>query len=449
MRTSSRSNNLRFRTLLVGSGIAVLAMAGASCSSTAAGPPETTTEQYAFESWDCGYPLQIEGEVTSRFLTRPNPRGGPILAQQNVDFSETWTNSDEEQFTLSGRFLAKDMSATPLGGTLYEVTVQQSGQPFVISVDGEVLVRDRGNLRLSFRTDPESGFFEFLGASVSGPHAGFDTDLCKLVAPIVGSDSADRHTPRPLGTTAAGMGYYEYLPPSYGKGGSPLLVVANGYGENGDGSAERLDWLLFTGIPRFIDVGGWPVDRPFVVLSTQHIEAPPGLSTSCEDGVWFGSCWMQAQHDQGHPPQSPCTTPDELHAFIDYAVANYDIDPARVYVTGLSCGAFGTWEYLGEYGDEQVAAAVPIAGDGRPMWGSIGCGLSEVPVWGIHGDEDVEVSPWGTIDTIEALRTCPGVTEETARLSVYEGVDHNAWDPAYSGAGGDDIYSWMLSYTRP
>ena len=54
-----------------------------------------------------------------------------------------------------------------------------------------------------------------------------------------------------------------------------------------------------------------------------------------------------------------CTTPDEVHDFIAYAVAHYNVDPKRVYVTGLSCGAFGTWEYLAKYGDEQVAAAVP------------------------------------------------------------------------------------------
>ena len=35
--------------------------------------------------------------------------------------------------------------------------------------------------------------------------------------------------------------------------------------------------FLFTGIPRFIDVGGWPLDRPFVVLSTQHIQQPGEL----------------------------------------------------------------------------------------------------------------------------------------------------------------------------
>ena len=131
--------------------------------------------------------------------------------------------------------------------------------------------------------------------------------------------------------------------------------------------------LLFAGIPRYINVGGWSTDRPFVVLSPQHVEEAPGFDFSSCDGQPFGgSCNMQVQHDLDHASPAFCTTPDEVHDFIAYAVAHYNVDPARVYVTGLSCGAFGIWEYLAKYHDDlQVAAAVPIAGDGRPAWASV------------------------------------------------------------------------------
>ena len=444
------------RSLLAGTAlVAALAVAALAAPPAAvAGAPETVTEQYSFESWDCGYPMQVVGELNGKFRERTDPRAEEVtLFHDNVQYSETWTNAAGESFTLSARFVSKDVRAVSLGGSAYEITAQQSGQPFVITVDGTVLVRDRGNLRIVFRIDTETGAFEFVGADASGPHVGFDVPLCKLVAPIVGTASADFHTPRPLGTTDAAMGYYEYLPPSYGATGSPspLLIAANGYGENGDGSAEGLGNLLFTGIPRFIDVGGWPLDRPFVVLSTQHVEQPPGLpgAPACDGVAWPGSCIMQAQHDAGHPPQSPCTTPGELHDFISYALANYDVDPSRVYVTGLSCGAFGVWEYLGLHGGDQVAAAVTVAGDGRPMWNTVGCGLSDVPVWAIHGEFDDVVNPAGSIDTIDALSGCPGVTPDRARLSVYPGLMHEGWDQAYSGSAGDDIYGWMLTHVRP
>ena len=58
-----------------------------------------------------------------------------------------------------------------------------------------------------------------------------------------------------------------------------------GYDSNGN--------LLNTGIPRFIDVGGWPTSRPLVVLAAQHVEAAPGFDFQPCDSLaapWPGSC---------------------------------------------------------------------------------------------------------------------------------------------------------------
>ena len=455
MRNSIRPTSHGNRLLRAGTTIvAALALVGFSLSpAVAAGGPATpaspTTEQYEYVNWDCGYPMQVRGESTNNRRVRPNPAGGDDLFIENFAFAETWTNSAGDSFGLSARGLAKEWKAKSLGGSLYEISGQISGQPQVVTVDGAVIARDRGLVSYRFTRDV-TGAGEFLGVKVNGPHPGFDTDLCLIVAPFVGNTSAEHQTPRPLGTTDAGMGYYEYLPPSYDEtgAGSPLLIHANGYGENGDGSAEGLGSLLFSSIPRFINVGGWPLDRPFVVLSTQHIEQPGGLGPSCDGVQWPGTCIMQLQHDAGHPPQSPCTTPGELHDFISYAIANYHVDPAHIYVTGLSCGAFGVWEYLAAYGDQQVAAAVPIAGNGGPAWATSGCGLRAVPIWAFAGELDDVVNPLGSIDTINSLSACPGVTPDRAQLTTYPDLFHEGWDQAYSGSRGQDIYTWMLSYSH-
>jgi predicted peptidase len=159
---------------------------------------------------------------------------------------------------------------------------------------------------------------------------------------------------------------------------------------------------------------------------------------------------MQLQHDRENVQPAFCTTPDEVHDFIAYAVAHYNVDPKRVYVTGLSCGAFGIWEYLAKYhASVQVAAAVPIAGEGRPAWATVGCDLESAPIWAFHGALDDVVNPQGSIETMTNLAACPGIPANEAQLTVYPDRDHNSWDPAYSGSEGDDIYSWMLGFSQP
>src|SRR5690606_19378718 len=84
-----------------------------------------------------------------------------------------------------------------------------------------------------------------------------------------GPPSSDRMTARPLGTTDAGLGFWEYLPPTYDDGGSPLLVFFHGGMWTGSGSEEDLPSVLDVGPPALIATDVWPHDRTFVVLSPQ------------------------------------------------------------------------------------------------------------------------------------------------------------------------------------
>ena len=97
----------------------------------------------------------------------------------------------------------------------------------------------------------------------------------------------------------------------------------------------------------------------------------------------------------------------------------------------------------------EAAAAVPIAGDGRPAWSPSYCGLEEAPLWAFTGLLEDTVDPAGSIEPLTALQACPGVPADEAKLTVYPDRDHNSWDPAYGGANGDDIYAWMLGFTNP
>jgi dienelactone hydrolase len=452
----TRTRFLRVLAILVSALIATTMVAGTASATVI--ERERFTNPYEFTAWDCGYPMQVVGVESHLIQVRADKRlDGNAFFTDNYQFRETWTAADGRWFTLSGNGIFKDIKAKSLGGAVYQFTFHETGQPLVITDSkGRVVSRDRGNITGQFTIDFTDGSNNF-ELRIRGPHPMFNADVCKavepLVAPLASVDSARYLTPRPIGSTDSPAGFYEYLPPSYTASGakSPLLLFFHGYGETGDGSSEALQRLVAAGIPRYINVGGWPTDRPFVVLAPQHVEDPPGFDfSSCDGQPWGGSCNMQVQHDLDNAQPAFCTTPDEVHDFIAYAVAHYNVDPARVYVTGLSCGAFGVWEYLAKYHDDQhVAAAVPIAGDGRPGSAPSYCGLGATPIWAFHGALDDIVNPLGSIEPMIALQGCPGVPADEAKLTVYPDRDHNSWDPAYGGANGDDIYAWMLGFSNP
>jgi predicted peptidase len=233
-----------------------------------------------------------------------------------------------------------------------------------------------------------------------------------------GTTSSSRHVARPAGSvTGTTSGFWEYLPPHYGDGARyPLLVFWHGVGENGDGSLAALQKVPANGPPRLLKEDRWPAERAFIVLSPQH-------------------------------PGSDCPSSQEIHAFIQFALARYDVDLTRVYLAGLSCGAIGGWNYLADHPGEVVAAAVLVCGDGRSAFAKAGCALGRVPIWALHGELDPAVSPLGSTEPLAKLKACspPPVA---AKLTVYPGVTHDSWTRTFDLSAGNDVYGWLLSHQK-
>jgi predicted peptidase len=252
-------------------------------------------------------------------------------------------------------------------------------------------------------------------ADPGAPDGGGGSPDAFVALPDAGPPSA-RQVKRPVGTTDSTAGYLEYLPPGYpGGGGWPIMIFYHGIGENGDGSEAQLDRVAANGPPRLIRDDDWPNERPFVVLSPQH-------------------------------PGGGCPSAGEIHDFINYALSHYQVDLKRVYLTGLSCGAIGEWGYMGQYADDvQLAAFVPIAGDGHGAWNAQQCDLAKTPIWAFHGDADGTVNISGDNIAMAGLATCPSPPAKEIKYTVYPGVGHNSWARTYDLSAGNDIYTWMLS----
>ncbi|HYP86618.1 MAG TPA: hypothetical protein VEQ59_00655 [Polyangiaceae bacterium] len=258
------------------------------------------------------------------------------------------------------------------------------------------------------------------GGAGGGSHAGSSGGAS--VDPNGGAPSgpaSGRHKQVPSGTyPETTAGYWEYLPPHYGNGELyPLLVFRHGIGENGNGTTDLVK-VKANGPPKLIAADQWPQDRKFVVLSVQHTG----------DG---------------------CPSAQETDDFIHFALDHYDVDPKRVYLTGLSCGAIGSWGYLGDHTDEAVAAAVLVCGDGRSAFAKAGCALGKVPIWAFHGEADPTVAPEGSTETIASLKACTNPAPVDAKLTTYPGVGHDSWTMTYNLSNPDnDIYAWLLSHHK-
>ena len=120
-------------------------------------------------------------------------------------------------------------------------------------------------------------------------------------------------------------------------------------------------------------------------------------------------------------------------AILDSVMKEYDGDPKRTYLTGLSMGGFGTWSMAMAYPD-RWAAIVPVCGAGKPEQAAK---IAKIPCWDFHGDADKSVNVNGSREMIAALKAAGG----DPKYTEYPGVGHNSWDKAY---GTPELYTWLL-----
>lgn len=139
-------------------------------------------------------------------------------------------------------------------------------------------------------------------------------------------------------------------------------------------------------------------------------------------------------------PQCPTNTfwaarVESIRKFIDLIVEEYSIDPARIYLCGLSMGGYGTWFTAMAY-PELFAAIAPCCGGGMAWYAS----ELKMPVWAFHGAEDTVVFPHSSIEMVEEMRA-HGLN---VKFDLYEGVGHNAWERAFTG----ELIEWFLSHHK-
>jgi predicted peptidase len=122
---------------------------------------------------------------------------------------------------------------------------------------------------------------------------------------------------------------------------------------------------------------------------------------------------------------------------IEALLLEYNIDPGRVYVTGLSLGGEGTFDIVSRRPD-LFAAAVPICGIADVERAS---SMKEVPFWVFHGEED-DINPVKySREIVQALEDAGAAPQYTE----YQGAGHSIWARAYNEP---ELFPWLFSQQK-
>lgn len=200
-----------------------------------------------------------------------------------------------------------------------------------------------------------------------------------------------------------------------------LLMFLHGAGERGiDNQAQLKNDAL-----AFVESGA-QAENPTIVVYPQ-----------CPEGMqWVNNDWKDGSYRVADTPVSkPMAAALEL---LKWAQASFPVDPARILISGLSMGGYGTWDLLVRH-PSLFAGALALCGGGDP---SQAAAIRDLPVWAFHGDQDQAVPVRGSRQMIAALRQAGG----QPRYNEVAGRGHDVWTVAYRDPA---VVRWLLSQRRP
>lgn len=201
----------------------------------------------------------------------------------------------------------------------------------------------------------------------------------------------------------------------------PLVVLLHGIGERGDENEAQLKW----GAKEFATDENREKYPCFVAVP------------QCPISDFWASALRDMSKDfkMSEEPTQALRMALELVGILQDEFPQ--IDPNRLYITGLSMGGFGTWEAIQRKPD-LFAAAVPICGGGDV---TKAVRLTKIPIWVFHGAEDQLVNPKWSQDMVEAIKKAGG----NPKYTEYPDVGHHSWIPAYSDP---ELFKWLFSQQK-
>jgi predicted peptidase len=258
------------------------------------------------------------------------------------------------------------------------------------------------------------------------------TAVLSMMAALSCSDATGAAGPpgfvaRTVADAGTTYGYRVFVPTSYDATHAwPVILYLHGSGETGTDNVKQIETGLGAYVSQHRD------DFPAIVVFPQ---AP-------RETQWNGRMARVA------------------FEALDATMRQYNIDPARVYLTGISLGGFGTWELALEQ-PRRFAALMPIASGLRAPCPQGNCPLlvtaipattpdpymytaqhlSGVPIWVFHGSADPNVPVSGARQLVADLRSLGAPVKYTE----YAGAGHDVWDMTYADPA---VWEWMFAQAK-
>jgi predicted peptidase len=243
--------------------------------------------------------------------------------------------------------------------------------------------------------------------------------------PLLAQERATGFLDRDMGGQGEGDAYQVYLPRSFDLQSSwPLVVYLHGLGAGGSDGIKPTEGGLGDAIRQNPEWFPTPVLFP---------QAPA-------DSNWEGE------------------VADRVLRQIDATIAEFHLDPDRVYLTGASMGGEGVYYIATRHASRFAALVVSCGSPFTPAWrledlglppvdrttaafDEVARALQHLPLWAFHGNEDTVVD----VREARATKRAMEAAGADARLTEYPGFGHDACAWAFFE---EDLWPWLFAQRR-
>jgi len=215
--------------------------------------------------------------------------------------------------------------------------------------------------------------------------------------------------------------YQLWIPASYSADVKyPVVITLHGAGERGTDNNKQVTFFRLTS--QFTDTA-FQKANPCIIIAPQ-----------CPwSDQWVNVPFEQSIYEQDKVPLSPSLS--LVMSLLDETRKKYSVDDARIYVTGISMGGYGTWDLITRY-PKKFAAAVPVCGGADPA--KAPC-IAHMPLWVFHTKDDPVVPARGSEMMVRALTEAKG----NPKSMWHDKGGHDAWIWAYEEKTG--VREWLFS----